>query len=358
MTDPNLIRFRTLVAGALAHLESRRQEINDLNVFPVADGDTGDNMVLTLRAVVEELDRLGAGGERTIDDIGRDEIVDAVARAALLGARGNSGVILSQLIRGAAEELVSRPGELMDATLIGAALARAADRAYASVRDPAEGTILTVVREMAHRVAVELAHMPDTRLGPDVTSELQDDAIAGLLERAVAAGEASVLRTPELLAVLRDAGVVDAGGYALVVIFAGIVAALRGDEPPPLVHHAPARVTHPNLTTLGDRECRQEIEGSKVALEKQLGRDTFALCFPGGFVGSRERDQTQESGLTYGITCEPGLNTPETDPFLIRRVQIDQTDSLGDFAAKARGSHDHGLVGRGLYRRLRYGSFA
>ena len=198
MPDPNLIRFRTLVAGALAHLESRRQEVNDLNVFPVADGDTGDNMVLTMRAVLAELDSLAAGGERTIDEIGRDEIVEKVARAALLGARGNSGVILSQLIHGAAEELFSRPGELIDPTLIGAALARAADRAYASVREPAEGTILTVVREMASRVIVELAHMPDTRLGPEVTPAEQDDAIAGVLERAVAAGEASVMRTPDL----------------------------------------------------------------------------------------------------------------------------------------------------------------
>ncbi len=255
MPDPNLIRFRALVAGALAHLESRRQEVNDLNVFPVADGDTGDNMVLTMEAVLEELDRLAAGGERTIDEIGRDEIVESVARAALLGARGNSGVILSQLIHGAAEELFSRPGELIDPTLIGAALARAADRAYASVREPAEGTILTVVREMAHRVMVELAHMPDTRLGPDVSPEDQDDAIAGVLERAVAAGEASVMRTPDLLAVLRDAGVVDAGGYALVVIFAGIVAALRGDEPPALEHHAPARVTHPQHLSSTYRYC-------------------------------------------------------------------------------------------------------
>jgi hypothetical protein len=255
VTDPNIVRFRTIVAGALAHLESRREEVNDLNVFPVADGDTGDNMVLTLRAVVDELDRFGADGDRTIDEIGRDEIVDAVARAALLGARGNSGVILSQLIRGAAEELVSRPGELIDGTLIGAALARAADRAYTSVRDPAEGTILTVVREMAHRVAVELAHMPDPRLAPDAPSELQDDTIAALLERAVAAGEASVMRTPDLLAVLREAGVVDAGGYALTVIFAGIVAALRGDEPPPLEHHAPARITHPQHASLTYRYC-------------------------------------------------------------------------------------------------------
>ncbi len=255
MPDPNLIRFRALVAGALAHLESRREEVNDLNVFPVADGDTGDNMVLTMQAVLAELDRLAAEGEGTIDELGRDEIVESVARAALLGARGNSGVILSQLIHGAAEELFSRPGELIDPTLIGAALARAADRAYASVREPAEGTILTVVREMAHRVMVELAHMPDTRLVAGATPQQQDDAIAGVLERAVAAGEASVMRTPELLAVLREAGVVDAGGYALVVIFAGIVAALRGDEPPALEHHAPARVTHPQHLSSTYRYC-------------------------------------------------------------------------------------------------------
>ena len=151
-----------VVERALAELEARREEVNDLNVFPVADGDTGDNMALTLRAVLDELDRLSGEGE--IDEIGRDEIVDSVARAALLGARGNSGVILSQLIRGAAEELISRPGELVDPVLIGAAMARAADRAYDSVREPAEGTILTVVREMAHRVATELAHMPEPRL--------------------------------------------------------------------------------------------------------------------------------------------------------------------------------------------------
>ena len=137
-----------MVAGALAALEARRAEVNDLNVFPVADGDTGDNMALTLRAVLDELDRLAAEAGQIDKEITRDEIVDSVARAALLGARGNSGVILSQLIRGAAEELASRRGELVDPVLIGAAMARAADRAYASVRDPAEGTILTVVREI------------------------------------------------------------------------------------------------------------------------------------------------------------------------------------------------------------------
>jgi hypothetical protein len=257
VTDTNLVRFRVAVAGALAHLESRRQEVNDLNVFPVADGDTGDNMALTLRAVLAELDRLqGSDEHRTIDEIGREEIVQSVARAALLGARGNSGVILSQLIRGAAEELVSRPGQLIDAPLIGAALANAADRAYSSVRDPAEGTILTVAREMAHKIVADLAHGPQSpRFGPATEPREQDRAIAAALERAVQAGEDSVKRSPELLAALREAGVVDAGGYGLTIIFAGVVAALRGEEPPPLDHYAPARITHPEHSSGTYRFC-------------------------------------------------------------------------------------------------------
>jgi DAK2 domain fusion protein YloV len=256
ISDPSIVRFRALVEAGLAALEARREEVNDLNVFPVADGDTGDNMVLTLRAVLTELDRLADATEgRTIDEIGRDEIVASVARAALLGARGNSGVILSQLIRGAAEELISRPGELVDPVLIGAALARAADQAYGSVRDPAEGTILTVVREMAHRVASELAHAPNARLGADATAGEQDIVIADVIESALEAGEESVKRGPDLLPVLREAGVVDAGGYGLTVLLAGIVGALKGSEPPPLEHHRAARVTHPQHASTTFRYC-------------------------------------------------------------------------------------------------------
>jgi len=256
VSDPSLVRFRAIVQAGLAQLEARRQEVNDLNVFPVADGDTGDNMVLTLRAVLNELDRLaGASEERTIDDIGRDEIVASVARAALLGARGNSGVILSQLIRGAAEELASRPGELVDPVLISAALARASDQAYGSVREPAEGTILTVVREMAVRVASDLAHSDDARLGPDASAEEQNGVIAEVIERALRAGQDSVKRGPDLLPVLREAGVVDAGGYALTVLLAGIVGALRGSDPPPLERHAAARVTHPQHASGTYRYC-------------------------------------------------------------------------------------------------------
>jgi DAK2 domain fusion protein YloV len=312
VSDPSIIRFRTLVEAGLAELEARREEVNDLNVFPVADGDTGDNMVLTLRAVLQELDRLlGASENRTIDDIGRDEIVASVARAALLGARGNSGVILSQLIRGAAEELASRPGELVDPVLIGAALARAADQAYGSVREPAEGTILTVVREMAHRVASDLAHMNDARLGPDTTAEEQNAVIAEVIERALDAGQESVKRGPDLLPVLRDAGVVDAGGYAVTVLLAGIVGALRGSDPPPLEHQAAARVTHPQHSSTTYRYCTNfavtgtELDGRRfIVLLEQLGDSVLVVGDP---TTLKVHVHTDDPNAATGLFTEVGL---------------------------------------------------
>jgi DAK2 domain fusion protein YloV len=298
------------VAGALAQLESRRQEVNDLNVFPVADGDTGDNMALTLRAVLEELDRLqGTDDARTIDDIGREEIVESVARAALLGARGNSGVILSQLIRGAAEELVSRPGQLIDATLIGAALAKAADRAYSSVREPAEGTILTVAREMAHKIVTDVAHTSgNPRLGPGTEPSEQDEAIAAALERAVIAGQDSVKRGPELLAALRDAGVVDAGGYGLTIMFAGVVAALRGDAAPELDHYAPARISHPEHSSGTYRFCTNfAVTGEGLS--------------PGRFIEPLE--QLGDSVLVVGDSKTLKIHLHTDDPELATAVFAD-----------------------------------
>jgi dihydroxyacetone kinase-like predicted kinase len=164
-------------------------------------------------------------------------------------------VILSQLVRGAAEELASRPGELVDPVLICAAMARAADQAYGSVRSPAEGTMLTVVREMTARMASELAHMRDARLPGDASALEQNEVIAELVERALEAGRESVERGPELLPVLREAGVVDAGGYGLVVMLSGIVGALRGAAPAPLEHAAGARVTHPQHSSTTFRYC-------------------------------------------------------------------------------------------------------
>jgi hypothetical protein len=243
MPDPSIARFKRVITSAYAHLEERRHEVNDLNVFPVADGDTGDNMAMTMRAVMEELDRLDG---LEVDEVGRTELVQALARAALLGARGNSGVILSQIVRGAAEELASRPGELVDPVLVASAFASAADAAYASVRNPAEGTMLTVFREMAHSIARQLAHLEaeKQRLDKGVSEEQQDAVLAEVLEQAIADGQSAVERTPEQLDVLRESGVVDAGGYGLVLILAGVVAGLRGDGAavPEVSHHeAPPR---------------------------------------------------------------------------------------------------------------------
>jgi DAK2 domain fusion protein YloV len=264
MPDPSIARFRRVISSAYASLEARRQEVNDLNVFPVADGDTGDNMAMTLRAVMEELDRLDG---QEVDEIGRTELVQELARAALMGARGNSGVILSQIVRGAAEELASRPGELVDPVLVAAAFASAADAAYDSVREPAEGTMLTVFREMAHSLSRQLAHLEadKQRLGSDVGEAQQDAVLAEVLQRAIEDGERAVARTPEQLDVLRESGVVDAGGHGLVLILAGVVAGLRGEdgELPEVRHHEAPRLSLPHHEDSRFRYCTNFIVSGK-----------------------------------------------------------------------------------------------
>ena len=215
-------------------------------MFPVADGDTGRQHGAD--AARRDATSSTASTARRSTTSAATRSSQAVARAALLGARGNSGVILSQVVRGAAEELSSRPGELVDPVLVSAALARAADAAYSSVRDPAEGTMITVVREMAHRVATELAHMEKAaarrrrhrrragrRCSPRCSS------------RRSRRREASVERSPELLPVLREHGVVDAGGYGVTLLVAGVdrrPARRRTTRLPEVAHHAVALQPH------------------------------------------------------------------------------------------------------------------
>jgi DAK2 domain fusion protein YloV len=184
-----------------------------------------------------------------------------------MGARGNSGVILSQIVRGAAEELASRPGELIDPTLVAAAFAKAADAAYDSVREPAEGTMLTVFREMAHSLSRQIAHLDrdKQRLGRDASDEEQDAVLAEVLEKAIEDGERAVARTPEQLEVLRESGVVDAGGHGLVLILAGVVAGLRGDGAalPEVPHHEPPRRSLPHHEDSRYRYCTNFIVSGK-----------------------------------------------------------------------------------------------
>jgi DAK2 domain fusion protein YloV len=251
-------RFRRVISVAYAHLEARREEVNDLNVFPVPDGDTGDNMALTMRHVLEELDRLEQDGAGAIE---RAEIVDHVARAALMGARGNSGVILSQIVRGAAEELATPPGRLIDPLLISAALSGATRAAYNSIREPAEGTMLTVIREMSDAVSQQLAHADQPALGPDATDVEQNALLAEMLATALSAAEAAVEHTPEQLDVLAEAGVVDAGALGLAVIVRGAIAGLAGEEVelPEIPHYEPPRTVDVHHTESRFQWCTNFI---------------------------------------------------------------------------------------------------
>jgi hypothetical protein len=220
-----LDRLAVALAAARAALERRARAIDDLNVFPVADGDTGANMLVTVRAVER--------AAREAPDLPWPARCDALARAALLGAQGNSGMILSQLVRGAAEAL-AEPGPI-DGPRAAAALRGASDAADRAVRKPVEGTMLTVARRMAD--GAEAA-------GPGAGA-------VETLDAALAAGRDAVAATTDQLPALRAAGVVDAGGLGLQVLVEGLAAALAGreppaagpeaDGPPPPADHAPSR---------------------------------------------------------------------------------------------------------------------
>ena len=198
---------RHLARSALRNLEAHRRRIDDLNVYPVPDGDTGTNLVLTLRSIVEALDASTA--------VDSEAVAKDVTRAALMGARGNSGVIFSQIVRGFVEVLGEHEG--ISSTLLGRAFRGASDTAYRAVKRPVEGTMLTVIREMAE----ESEKKEHRRVPP-----------TDLLRAVLTAGEEAVVRTPELLDVLRNAGVVDAGGAGLVEIARGMVYGATGDELP------------------------------------------------------------------------------------------------------------------------------
>ncbi len=200
------IEVAFVVAAAHAAIKGQVARINALNVYPVPDGDTGTNMLLTLESVLKE-----TSGKSYSTPEGASR---AGARAALMGARGNSGVILSQMIRGACEVLADRTS--LDVETFALALEGAGARAYSSVREPVEGTMLTVVNDAAHAVLEAL--------------EDENADLPSVVRTAAQAAHDSVRRTPELLGVLREAGVVDAGGLGVAVILDGLYAYVTGQE--------------------------------------------------------------------------------------------------------------------------------
>ena len=202
-----LLRFRDAV-------RAHQEELNRLNVYPVPDGDTGTNMALTLESV----------GAALKDSESMAEVCQAISRGSLMGARGNSGVILSQILRGLADEC-KELGQVESRQLV-QGLRRAADAAYEAVMRPVEGTILTVARSIAEAVEA-----------------LDNPSLVALLERAADAGRDAVASTPDLLPVLREAGVVDAGGKGLTLLIDAFLEVVDGRPiPEPELVDTPARV--------------------------------------------------------------------------------------------------------------------
>ena len=211
------------IAVASKTLSARKEEVNRLNVFPVPDGDTGTNMSLTIETVVDNLAKLPIGASGA-------EIRKAITTGALMGARGNSGVITSQILRGLCEG--SEGAEALTTETVEASLAHAVEVAFQAVRKPVEGTILTVLKDSA--AAAKHARKKKMPV---------DEALAYVVEEAYA----SVQRTPELLPVLKDNNVVDAGGFGLAILFDAFAGALTGKSGPMVDELAFARGVAPKV---------------------------------------------------------------------------------------------------------------
>ena len=198
--------FKTMVVAAANYLEHNKQLLNDLNVFPVPDGDTGTNMFLTIVSAVKEVTSTQS------DTVG--VLTKAMGTGALKGARGNSGVILSQIFRGFAQSVPVDKAELT-AEDFGKAIQKGVEAAYKAVMKPKEGTILTVAKGMALEAERQIKAKAD---------------LSALLDAVIEEGQAVLNKTPEMLPVLKEAGVVDAGGAGLLTIYKGFKMALDGEE--------------------------------------------------------------------------------------------------------------------------------
>jgi DAK2 domain fusion protein YloV len=198
--------FKRALLGSLSWLSANHEEVNRLNVFPVPDGDTGTNMLLTLQSAVEDIKDSNAAEV--------SKIAKLASHGSLMGARGNSGVILSQIFRGFARAVEGK-SSLTPRELAGA-FEEAANAAYRAVNKPTEGTILTVARE-AGRAATAAAAEPDA-------------TVPSVIAAAAAGAQAAVLKTPSQLQILREAGVVDAGGFGLQIILEGMLKTVEEAE--------------------------------------------------------------------------------------------------------------------------------
>src|SRR5512136_1446670 len=221
--------LKKMIEAGLTWLRANQQTVNLLNVFPVPDGDTDTNMVMTMQSAYNEIDQLGH------HQVG--PMAAAISQGALMGARGNSGVILSQLWRGFARALHNQ--EILDGPALVRAFAEGRDTAYKGVVRPVEGTILTVAKDTASAAAAALLETNDPY---------------EILARIVPAAGASVERTPELLPVLKQAGVVDSGGKGLFFILEGMLRYINGER-----LDTPSATVHP-LSAMKMENALEDIE--------------------------------------------------------------------------------------------------
>jgi len=250
--------LRVMLLGGWKRLEQERRRIDEMNVFPVPDGDTGTNMSMTFEKAV-------SGLSRVYPDVG--ELTGAVARGALLGARGNSGVILSQILKGFSDGL--REGARVNPSSFARALESGADRAYQAVIKPVEGTILTVMRDAA-KAAV-------------LASAAKDSTVEEVLRVALDQAGRTLKRTPQMLEKLRQAGVVDAGGMGLFYMLEGMLLALRGElEVEPLKTETAAMGTVRKLPFQYCTEVVIAADHSKAdRIRSELARDSDSLLVVG-----------------------------------------------------------------------------
>ncbi len=278
-------QLSTVIASARAQLESHAREINDLNVFPVADGDTGTNLLQSVQAI--EKSAAGLVGTSFADRC------EAIARAALLGARGNSGMILSQMVRGAADAIADHG--VISARAVTEALRGASDTSYGAVRNPVEGTMLTVIRGLAEGAEASNATTID---------ELFADALH--------AGQTSLAATQEMLPQLKAAGVVDSGAYGVLLLVEGVAAAMAGHT----IESVAATISAPTLVPeehepSAFRYCTSFIlEDARVELaelERQLTELGDSLLVMGDRRQAKVHVHTDEPQRAIGLGETVGL---------------------------------------------------
>ncbi len=282
----DLEAVRRLAVPTAAALEASRRRIDDLNVYPVPDGDTGTNLALTVRAVREALDQL--------EDDDRERLAREIARAALMGARGNSGVILSQIVRGFAEVL-GQAGAI-DAPTLARAFRSASDAAYRAVRKPVEGTMLTVIRELAEEAEAQAS---------------VDLPVGDLLRALVHRGEETLARTPQYLEILREAGVVDAGGAGLLELVRGLAAGVTGEQlagPTADLEQVSFDAVHQELSRY--RYCTVfVVEGQGLdatAMEHELERLGDSLMVVGDSTALKVHVHTDDPGAALSLGVAHG----------------------------------------------------